>query len=415
MAEQNNVPERFALCLSGGGFRAALFHTGALKRLNELGILSRVTTFCSVSGGSVINGVLATRWPSLLEAERDGVFTAFDELIAQPTYDFCRKDLRTEVLLWDRANPLNWPELLTRDYSVTDRLAVSYAENLGLGKPLSSLPRTPEFVFLATSMEIGAPWEFRSDRMGDWYVGYAPPGERTVAYAVAASSAFPVAFPPLRLTFDPAQTFRGGHDNPDEVRNIETVTLTDGGVYDNLGLEPVREGYRYILVSDGGHPLAEEEMPELSAYARVTRSLDIIGNQVGAQRKRWLIDTFKSPIVEMDGAYWGLSSKVSNFGVPDAPSYPNYLLPSVENVRTDLDSFSDGEIGALVNHGYALANVAARQWTKPLLPDPIPDFRWPFEDWSDPTKANDALRDSGERGILKDLWKSISHRVDKWL
>src|SRR5438552_1583288 len=48
-----------ALCLSGGGFRAALFHLGALRRLNELGILSRIDTITSVSGGSIIAAHLA--------------------------------------------------------------------------------------------------------------------------------------------------------------------------------------------------------------------------------------------------------------------------------------------------------------------------------------------------------------------
>jgi NTE family protein len=43
------------LCLSGGGFRATLFHLGALRRLNELGLLSHpdFLTLSSVSGGSI--------------------------------------------------------------------------------------------------------------------------------------------------------------------------------------------------------------------------------------------------------------------------------------------------------------------------------------------------------------------------
>jgi len=54
-----------ALCLSGGGYRAILFHLGALRRLNELNILSKVSTISSVSGGSILAGFLASRidWP----------------------------------------------------------------------------------------------------------------------------------------------------------------------------------------------------------------------------------------------------------------------------------------------------------------------------------------------------------------
>lgn len=37
----NGLEPGLAIALSGGGFRAMLFHAGALLRLNELGLLSR--------------------------------------------------------------------------------------------------------------------------------------------------------------------------------------------------------------------------------------------------------------------------------------------------------------------------------------------------------------------------------------
>jgi len=398
---------RIALSLSGGGFRATLFHVGALQRLNECGVLRQVSTLCSVSGGSITNGVLATRWNDLIASVEDGVLRRFEDLVAAPIYDFCRKDLRTQVLLWDRVNPVNWPQLLRRDKSATDRLASAYAEELGLDRLLSSLPSAPEFCFLATNISNGGPWEFRAGQMGDWYAGYASSDDVSVAAAVAASSSYPVTFPPLRLTFDPAKPFRGGRGKAELVQRYEAVTLTDGGVYDNLGLEPVRNGYDYVLVSDAGHPLIQEEMPELGPYARVTRSLDITANQVGAQRRRWLIEALESKDINLDGAYWGLRSRVANFGIAGAPSYGDDVLPLIEQIRTDLDPFTDGEIGVLVNHGYALANVALQRWTRPLLPERIPKFAWPFPDFVDDDAALAAVNESSERGILRDIWMSI--------
>jgi NTE family protein len=50
-----------ALCLSGGGYRASLFHLGVLRRLNELGTLTRVDTVSAVSGGSILAAFLAQR------------------------------------------------------------------------------------------------------------------------------------------------------------------------------------------------------------------------------------------------------------------------------------------------------------------------------------------------------------------
>src|SRR5262244_494078 len=90
-----------ALCLSGGGFRAALFHLGALRRLNEVGLLSKMDTISSVSGGSVANGLLAKVWPTL-KADAMGTFTNFVAAYETPLRVFCGTDIRTGPLLTDR-------------------------------------------------------------------------------------------------------------------------------------------------------------------------------------------------------------------------------------------------------------------------------------------------------------------------
>lgn len=46
------------ICLSGGGFRASLFHLGAVRRLHELGVLQKARWISSVSGGSILTGHL---------------------------------------------------------------------------------------------------------------------------------------------------------------------------------------------------------------------------------------------------------------------------------------------------------------------------------------------------------------------
>lgn len=57
--------EGTALCLSGGGYRAMLFHLGALWRLNEAGLLRELKRVSRVSGGSIAAGVLGLKWRSL--------------------------------------------------------------------------------------------------------------------------------------------------------------------------------------------------------------------------------------------------------------------------------------------------------------------------------------------------------------
>src|SRR5258706_7140570 len=53
------LSDGIGLCLSGGGYRAMLFHAGALLRLNEAGLLSKLDRISSVSGGSIAAGALA--------------------------------------------------------------------------------------------------------------------------------------------------------------------------------------------------------------------------------------------------------------------------------------------------------------------------------------------------------------------
>src|SRR5437016_5593248 len=59
------LTDGIGLCLSGGGYRAMMFHAGALWRLNEFGYLPRLDRISSVSGGSITAGVLASRWQQL--------------------------------------------------------------------------------------------------------------------------------------------------------------------------------------------------------------------------------------------------------------------------------------------------------------------------------------------------------------
>src|SRR5205809_1428603 len=81
----------WCLCLSGGGFRATLFHLGVVHRLNELGVLAKLSTITSVSGGSILNGVLATRWSRLRFDASAGVYTNVEEEIARPAREFCSR------------------------------------------------------------------------------------------------------------------------------------------------------------------------------------------------------------------------------------------------------------------------------------------------------------------------------------
>src|ERR1700722_12142173 len=71
------------LCLSGGGFRAMLFHLGSFIRLNELGLLPKIDRVSSVSGGSLAAGILAAGWAEL-DFDVHGVARAFHNRVSDP-------------------------------------------------------------------------------------------------------------------------------------------------------------------------------------------------------------------------------------------------------------------------------------------------------------------------------------------
>ena len=358
--------EGIALCLSGGGFRAALFHAGALRRLNDLGVLSRVRTISSVSGGSIASGLLATVWPRL---QRDGDrFTNLGPLFEEPLRAFCGRNIRNRALLWGRLDPRNWPRLLSSTFSATDLLVAEYERLLGSVR-LSALPAHPRFVFCAANLETGVSFELSARSIGDYVLGYTEPGRFTVAEAVAASSSFPFAFPPLVRAVD-VDAFTGG--DPKAVasgfRPGPRVALTDGGVYDNMGLEPAWKTHATVLVSDGGTPFEIRARPRTWLVPRLQRSFQVVANQALAVRKRWLVAAYLRGVY--GGAYWGLGTDRDEYRAPGAAEpagYSGRVLDRLRVVRTDLDRFSPNEQSVLMNHGWALAGAALARWGPDLV------------------------------------------------
>jgi NTE family protein len=416
----------WCLCLSGGGFRATLFHLGVVLRLNELGVLPRLSTITSVSGGSILNGVLASRW-SNLTLDEHGTYTNLVEEVAQPVRDFCSKDLRTPILLGTRLNPLNWPVLLRDWFSVSANFLAEGYEPLyyhrlsDLAAPGSGVPR---FVFCATNVRTGACWHFHGGphaRMGDFYTGYCDAGYVRVSDAVAASSAFPPGFSAFRLEVPDGCKFSRGDPwgeqrvvsskRGDELlgaRN-EPVLLTDGGVYDNLAVEPVWRTYKTLLVSDAGRPFESVPRSGQALITRLKRVADISMEQVAAVRKRWLVDDFVNN--RRTGAIWTLHTRLEDFPLDDRCGYGPDARKLLHRVRTDLDAFTPSEIGCLENHGYSLADAALRSRAPALCPNLNAPFRWPSDEWAQDAKLSVALEESHRRKIVRDLSRYLAGRT----
>lgn len=388
-----------ALCLSGGGFRSVLFHLGSLRRLNELAVLGHVDVISAVSGGSIVAAHLATAvdpWPAPGERVAD-----FDALVADPLRRFTARNLRTWPIV-SRALPWRWRR------RAIENLAAAYRRRL-TSKYLGDLPERPKFVLCATDMAFGVNWVFDSGsfrrsrrRVGDYMAGYLKefPDDWPLAHAVAASSCFPPIFNPMLLRLDPALLHNGDydHDKDDRADLVKGIGLSDGGVYDNMGLEPVWKDARTVLVSDGGAVWEAER--DTGLLRRLNRYASISGRQGGALRKRWLISSFDHDV--MDGTYWGLGSVGRHYREHDPRCFSRSLVEDrLSQVRTDLDAFSPAEQGALENHGYMLADAAARTHLDATLMDRTsPAPQPPQPKWLDEERVSEALADSHKRKLL---------------
>ncbi len=188
----------------------------------------------------------------------------------------------------------------------------------------------------------------------------------------------------------PGRTVVDRLDSPKEP--WKGLTVSDGGLYDNLGLQPAElEGT--ILVSDGGAPFVASTPKDL--FARLNAYVEILSNQVGALRKHGLISGFDEG--EKHGTYWGIMSARSRYRPDDSTGYSKELATSIiAEIRTDMDAFSDAEVAVLMNHGYLLADIAIDVYAPALKSNDAAAIP-PFPDWLDETKVRTALSHSHER------------------
>src|SRR5215831_14304372 len=184
-------PRRGSLSLSGGGYRAMLFHVGALYRLNEIGLLGKLTRISSVSGGSITAGLLGMLWNQL--QFQNGKTARFDQFVGG-----MRAMANTSVDAGAVIGGILLPG------SIADRVAKAYDDVLFKGAKLGDLPddtgkKAPRFVINATNIQSAALWRFSRPYMGDYLVGLVDQPDVKLCTAIAASSAFPPILSPMTL------------------------------------------------------------------------------------------------------------------------------------------------------------------------------------------------------------------------
>jgi NTE family protein len=341
------------LCVSGGGYRAMLFHLGAFWRLSDLGYLKKLNRISSVSGGSITAGFLGLRW-NALKFDEKGIAINFPAEIVTPI----RKMGSTTIDKGSIIGGILGPE------SISDKIRSAYDKTLFHGATLQALPDDqsgPRFVINATNVQSGALCRFSKPYIWDYRVGEVEAPNVSLAAAVTASSAFPPVLSPSELKF-PEGAFKPGTgtdlQRPPYTRKM---FLTDGGVYDNLGLETVWKNFTTVLVSDAGGKMGPDETPKGDWARHSMRILDMIDNQVRCLRKRQLIDSLKRG--ERKGAYWGVRTNIADYGTVNPPALPCPFQKTQELAAypTRLAEVADVMQQRLINWGYAVCDVAMRR------------------------------------------------------
>lgn len=349
-----------ALCLSGGGYRAMVFHLGVLWRLNELGWLAKLDRVSSVSGGSITAAMLGFKWRELDFV--NGVAQKLVPTVIEPIREFAHETVDVSSVLLGIFSP----------GSISDKVAKAYRKHLFGDATLQDLPDDPpRFVINATNVQTGVLWRFSKPYMRDYLVGEVKNPRVSLAAAVAASSAFPPVLSPARLELDPASFSPPKGEPYHKPPYTEEVYLSDGGIYDNLGLETAWKRYQTVLISDAGLGMGADPDPGTDWASHALRVLEMVDSQVRALRKRQVMAGFLSG--DRKGAYWSVRSRIDDYGLSNALPCPDTHTAQLSQIATRLSNMSDETQERLINWGYAICDAAMRRWVDPTLPAPT-DF-----------------------------------------
>jgi NTE family protein len=314
-----------------------------------------VSVVSAVSGGSIAAAKLAAEWATLA---RDGFSVeAFCEAVFDP--------MRKAVAATNIRNAWLRRTATGRGIGRGGRglvLGEVLRERLDLPPLLADLPSEPQVIFTSTCLNTGRAFRFARDFCGSWDYGYCEPAPQALRLgtALAASAAFPLTLTAVRL----------GRDQLSLPREApSTITLVDGGVYDNLGLEwfqgsdsgrpATARSTDLVLVINASGVLAPASR-RFGAIRLLLRDLSVQYAQTLNVRVRWFVDQ----LMQNPGAglYVGINRDPRGYTLADSttpidPGFYDGALPStladlMPRVRTDLDRFTPTETALLAYHGY---------------------------------------------------------------
>jgi predicted acylesterase/phospholipase RssA len=462
---------KIGLALSGGGFRASFFHLGVLAFLAERNILRNIDVLSCVSGGSIVG---ASYWLALRKRLLDPqpmTHDAYLDLVDGLIADFGKTvsgNLRREVQSIPRAilGFLGTKGALSPEKTAAALERLFYQPSWKDDGPIymDELPFTPadhdktparsqEFnpakhnwlrahkvpalILNATTVNTGHAWQFTPTWMGEapWSIYGAADSVRRLQWAnydkgagwriqlgraVAASACVPFIFAPLKLDaeFD------------DKELGKMTVSLIDGGVFDNQGtVSLLASNCNVLLVSDSCGQLMLEQKLSWLLIKYAMRTMDALMERVrlanygdlDARRRSGLLrglmflhmkSGLDADIVRLkfsQDTYRLVRSILSPSGVRKD------FQQALSELRTDLDDFSPEEQNALMACGYQMASHGFEKDLKNLagLWDAPKTRPWPFAAML--TEVTSTAPSTPRReGLLTQLRKGSKLKLKLW-
>ncbi len=384
---------KLGLALSGGGFRAALFHVGVLAQLAEQDLLRFVSVISTVSGGSIIGAFYYLKVKQLLEGHRtdqlEPTADGYRLLVRELEEEFV-KAIQHNLRVITFADGGKNARMLSENYSSTIRMAelfntyfftpivgaqTIFLHDLPISPIFDSVAvgaeeaagehafSVPKLVLNATALNTGHLFQFTGEFVGESRVSSVTGGTSSMPIlkrlsftddsltltqrinlkaislgdAVVASCCVPGLLEPYTLN---------GLYTDEEGKAI-AVRLVDGGVFDNQGLVSLYEdGCSSFISSDASDKLKWQPQPEEQIHTVAMRANDI------------MMDRIRNEL--MDELHTQKADRYIVFTLGDrarADIFPNdaQWIDALSQIRTDLDAFTDIEANSLMYYGFALS------------------------------------------------------------
>jgi NTE family protein len=389
---------KIALALSGGGHRAAAFHLGVLSFLAKKNLVERVEVVSSTSGGSILAAVLFQEAAVQKTAAQEAV-VKYEGKLTWPSSEalLSLRVPRAEALIVNKSlendfikrmfHPVSWLKFGHRANLMADVIRQSW----GVSKTMKDLPDKPSWIINGTANVSGSRWFVRKTvncQMGSEDIGLADASDFPIADAIALSAAYPGVIGPYRLAMDEYQwryaesaeegIEKSTEDNQNLVQSKKGLYLSDGGLYDNLGIEPLfnleQSSLAYpetdfLIVSDAGSSLQRKRLaPVWRPLLRIRRLINVINQQVRVLRLRTLLPFFKSHpdkglYIPMGVSFfqWEKERLEQGKGTPQTLAGYEFLssaqVKSAKNTHTSLGSLSSEQFKLLLRHGFESAMI----------------------------------------------------------